>query len=33
LRDSCAVYGIVLVSWPLWRAAVIVSIAVAWCME
>jgi hypothetical protein len=30
LRDSCAVYGIVLVSWPLWAAAVIVSIAVAW---
>jgi hypothetical protein len=29
LRDSCAAYGIVLVSWPLWAAAVIVSIGVA----
>ena len=33
LRDSCAVYGIVLVSWPLWAAAVAVSIAVAWFMR
>ena len=33
LHDSCAVYGIVLVSWPLWAAAVAVSIAVAWFMR
>jgi hypothetical protein len=30
LRDSCAVYGVVLVSWPLWAAAAVVSTAVAW---
>ena len=33
LRDSCAAYGIVLVSWPLWTVAVVVSIAVAWSMR
>ena len=33
LRDSCAAYGIVLVSWPLWTAALIVSAVVAWSMR
>ena len=33
LRDSCAVYGIVLVSWPLWAAALIVSTVIAWSMR
>jgi hypothetical protein len=33
LRDSCAVYGIVLVSWPLWATAVAGSIAIAWSMR
>ena len=33
LRDSCAGYGIVLVSWPRWAAAVVVSIAIAWFMR
>ena len=33
LHDSCAAYGIVLVSWPLWAAALIVSAVVAWSMR
>jgi len=33
MRDSCAAYGIVLVSWPLWAAALIVSAILAWAMR
>ena len=33
LRNSCAVYGVVLVGWPLWSVAVVVSIVVAWSMR